>query len=164
MYLYRKFAFLELDGAIVSMARDDAPAESICTKLKLRKGFEFNVSFDVADVPELVVDEIKPIGESAGPNPTRLLSAAVGHCISSSLLFCLRKARINVKDLETEVKANVVRNEEGYLRVKSLDVQIRLDVNEDDKSRVDRCLGIFENYCIVTQSVRKGLDVKLAIN
>ena len=147
-----------------SIARDETMAESICTKLKLRKGFEFNVAFDAADVPELVVDEIKPIGENAGPNPTRLLSAAVGHCLSSSLLFCLRKARINVKDLETEVEANVVRNREGYLRVRSLDVQIRLDVNEDDKSRVDRCLGIFEKYCIVTQSVRKGLDVTLSIN
>ena len=138
--------------------------ESVYTKLKLRKGYEFKVIFDVADVPELTVDEITPIGESVGPNPTRLLSAAVGHCLSSSLLFCLRKARVSVKDLETEVKANLERNEEGYLRVTSLDAQIRLDVNKDDKSRVDRCLGIFENYCTVTQSVRKGLDVKLTIN
>lgn len=120
--------------------------------------------FDVAGVPELIVDEITPIGENVGPNPTRLLSAAVGHCLSSSLLFCLRKARVSVKNLETEVKANLERNEEGYLRVTSLDAQIRLDVNKDDKSRVDRCLGIFENYCTVTQSVRKGLDVKVTIN
>jgi uncharacterized OsmC-like protein len=141
-----------------------ALAESIFTKLKLRKGFEFKVVFDGEDVPELIVDEIKPLGENAGPNPTRLLSAAVGHCISSSLLFCLRKAGVKVKALETEVKANVVRNEEGYLRVRSLDVQMRLDVQEDDKSRVDRCLGIFENYCTVTQSVRKGIAVKVAIN
>jgi uncharacterized OsmC-like protein len=141
-----------------------ALAESIYTKLKLRKGFEFKVVFDGEDVPELIVDEIKPLGENAGPNPTRLLSAAVGHCISSSLLFCLRKARVKVKALETEVKANVVRNEEGYLRVRSLDVQMRLDVQEDDKSRVDRCLGIFDNYCTVTQSVRKGIAVKVAIN
>jgi uncharacterized OsmC-like protein len=138
--------------------------ESVYTKLKLRKGYEFKVIFDVVGVPELVVDEITPIGESVGPNPTRLLSAAVGHCLSSSLLFCLRKARVGVKDLETEVKANLERNEEGYLRVTSLDAQIRLDVNKDDKSRIDRCLGIFENYCTVTQSVRKGLDVKVTIN
>jgi hypothetical protein len=36
-----------------------ALAESIYTKLKLRKGFEFKVVFDGADVPELIVDEIK---------------------------------------------------------------------------------------------------------
>lgn len=137
--------------------------ESVYTKLKLRKGYEFKVIFDAAGVPELIVDEITPIGESAGPNPTRLLSAAVGHCLSSSLLFCLRKAQISVKDLETEVKANLERNEEGYLRVISLDAQIRLDVNKGDKSRVDRCLSIFENYCTVTQSVRKGIAVKVTI-
>jgi uncharacterized OsmC-like protein len=138
--------------------------ESVYTKLKLRKGYEFKVIFDVVGVPELIVDEITPIGENVGPNPTRLLSAAVGHCLSSSLLFCLRKARVGVKDLETEVKANLERNEEGYLRVTGLDAKIRLDVSKDDKSRVNRCLGIFENYCTVTQSVRKGLDVKVTIN
>ena len=138
--------------------------ESVYTKLKLRKGYEFKVIFDVAGVPELIVDEVTPIGENVGPNPTRLLSAAVGHCLSSSLIFCLRKARVSVKDLETEVKANLERNEEGYLRVTSLDAKIRLDVSKHDKSRVNRCLGIFENYCTVTQSVRKGLDVKVTIN
>lgn len=138
--------------------------EFVYTKLKLSKGYEFKVIFDAAGVPEFIVDEMTPIGESIGPNPTRLLSAAVGHCLSSSLLFCLRKARVSVKDLETEVKANLERNKEGYLRVISLDAQIRLDVNKDDKSRVDRCLSIFENYCTVTQSVRKGIDVKVTIH
>jgi uncharacterized OsmC-like protein len=136
---------------------------AVYTKLKLLKGYEFKVKFDAVGVPELIVDEITPLGESEGPNPTRLLSAAIGHCLSSSLLFCLCKARIGVKDLETEVKANLERNEEGYLRVISLDVKIRLSVNKNDKSRVDRCLSIFENYCTVTQSIRKGIAVKVAI-
>jgi uncharacterized OsmC-like protein len=137
-------------------------SEPAFTRLKLLQGYKFKVEFDVDGVPPLVVDEMKPVGEGVGPNPTRLLSAAVGHCLSSSLLFCLRKARVDVKDLETAVKANVERNEEGYSRVRSLDVQIRLDVNEDDKSRVNRCLSIFENYCTVTQSVRKGVEVNVA--
>jgi uncharacterized OsmC-like protein len=138
-------------------------SETVSTKLKLLRGYEFKVEFDVEGVPELAVDEMKPIGESVGPNPTRLLSAAVGHCLSSSLLFCLRKARVSVKDLETTVNASMERNEEGRLRIRSLDVRIHLDVNEDDKSRVDRCIGIFENYCTVTQSVRKGLEVKVTM-
>jgi uncharacterized OsmC-like protein len=138
-------------------------SETVSTKLKLLRGYEFKVEFDVEGVPELAVDEMKPIGESVGPNPTRLLSAAVGHCLSSSLLFCLRKARVSVKDLETTVNASMERNEEGRLRIRSLDVRIHLDVSEDDKSRVDRCIGIFENYCTVTQSVRKGLEVKVTM-
>jgi uncharacterized OsmC-like protein len=138
-------------------------SETAFTRLKLLQGYEFKVDFGVEGVPELVVDEMKPVGEGMGPNPTRLLSAAVGHCLSSSLLFCLHKARVTVKALETTVKSNEERNEEGRLRVRSLDVQIRLDVNEADKSRVDRCLAIFENYCTVTQSVRKGVEVNVTV-
>ena len=136
-------------------------SESVLTKLGLLEGYRFKVEFDVDGVPNLVVDEMKPIGEGLGPNPTRLLSAAVGHCLSSSLLYCLGKAKVKVKKLNTVVKADVERNEEGYLRVAGLDVQIHLEVNEEDKLRVPRCLSLFENYCTVTQSIRKGIEVKV---
>jgi len=136
-------------------------SETTITKLKLLEGYKFRVEFDVDDVPALIVDELKPIGQSSGPNPTRLLSAAVGNCLSSSLLYCLGKARVRVKNLETTVKTNIGRNEEGRLRVKSLDVQIHLEVEDEDKVRVPRCLEIFENYCTVTPSVRKGIEVNV---
>ncbi len=136
-------------------------SELVITKLVLLDGYRFEVDFDVGGLPNIVVDEMKPIGEGLGPNPTRLFSAAVGHCLSSSLLFCLGKAKIKVKKLNTVVKADVERNEESYLRVASLDVQIHLEVNEEDKLRASRCLSLFENYCTVTQSIRKGIEVKV---
>ncbi|MCW4046323.1 MAG: OsmC family protein [Candidatus Bathyarchaeota archaeon] len=139
-------------------------SELISTKLELLDGYRFKVGFDVEGVPTLVVDEMKPIGEGLGPNPTRLLSTAVGHCLSSSLLFCLGKAKVKVKKLTTTVKADVERNKEGYLRIAGLDVQLHLEVNEGDKAGVLRCLSIFENYCTVTQSVRKGIEVKVSVN
>ena len=138
-------------------------SEPIVTKLRLVKGYSFNVEFDLEDMPSLVVDETKPTGEGLGPNPTRLLSAAVGHCLSSSLLYCLSRAKIEAKGLETTVKTNIVRNEEGRLRVQNIDVQIRLDVDKQDKPRVGRCLDIFENYCTVTSSVRKGIQIKVNV-
>jgi len=138
-------------------------SEPVLTKLLFLDGYKFHVEFDTEGVPSLLVDEMKPIGEGVGPNPIRLLSTAVGHCLSSSLLFCLSKAKVKVKKLETAVKTNIERNVEGYLRITSLDVEIQLEVNEEDKSRVPRCLDIFENYCTVTQSVRKGIEVKVKI-
>lgn len=138
-------------------------SDSAMVKLELLDGYRFRVGFDMEGIPDLVVDEMKPIGEGLGPNPSRLLSAAVGHCLSSSLLYCLSKAKIKVKKLSTSVKANIERNKEGYLRITGLEVAIHLEVNEEDKLRVPRCLDIFENYCTVTQSVRKGIDVKVNV-
>jgi uncharacterized OsmC-like protein len=54
-------------------------------------------------------------------------------------------------------------NEQGYLRIKNLDVQMHLCVDEKNKSSVSRCLKVFENYCTVTQSVRKGITVTVNI-
>ncbi len=135
----------------------------IVTKLKRVKDYAFDVEFDVEGMPGLTLDETKPTGENLGPNPTRLLSAAVGHCLSTSLLYCLSKAKIQPTDMETMVTTQIARNEEGRLRVQSIDVQIRLDVSDKDKPRISRCLEIFENYCTVTSSVRKGINIKVNI-
>jgi uncharacterized OsmC-like protein len=138
-------------------------SESNVTTLKRVEGYKFKAEFDAEGIPDLVVDELKPIGESSAPNPTRLLSVAVGHCLSSSLLYCLAKARIPVVNLETTIKTTLGKNEQGYLRIKNLDAQMHLTVDEKDKPRVSRCLDIFENYCTVTQSVRNGIAVTVNI-
>lgn len=137
--------------------------ESILTKLELLEGYKFKVTFDVEGVPGLIVDEMKPIGNGIGPNPSRLLSTAVGHCLSASLLYCLSKAKIKVKKFEATVETNIDRNTEGYFRITGMNVQIKLETNEKDKPRISRCLNLFENYCTVTQSVRKGIEVKVNI-
>jgi uncharacterized OsmC-like protein len=137
-------------------------SESIFTKLVLIQGYKFKAEFDQA-IPDLIVDELEPLGENVGPNPTRLLSVAVGHCLSSSLLYCLSRARIKAKNLETTIKSIQERNNEGRLRIGRLEVQVRLDVDEKDKDRVPRCLDIFEKYCTVTQSVIKGIKVTVNV-
>ena len=136
--------------------------ESIITKLELIQGYKFKAEFDQA-IPDLIVDELEPLGENAGPNPTRLLSVAVGHCLSSSLLYCLSRARIKAKNLETTIKSSQERNDEGQLRIRGLEVQLRLYVDEKDRDRVARCLDVFEKYCTVTQSVMKGIKVTVNV-
>jgi uncharacterized OsmC-like protein len=134
-------------------------SDRMVTKLAFVEGYNFKVQFDLTEVPTLIVDEEKPVGKGVGPNPARLLSAAVGHCLSSSLLYCLRMARVEIRNLETTVETRLARNEGGYLRVSNIDVQLHLNVDEKDATRVRRCLEIFENYCTVTESVRKGINV-----
>jgi uncharacterized OsmC-like protein len=138
-------------------------SESAITRLKLLHGYKFRAEFDVEGMPELVLDELKPLGENTGPNPTRLLSAAIGHCLSSSLLYCLERSKVAVKNLETTINTHIERTEEGRLRVKSLEVQMHAEVDEKDGKKLSRCLEIFENYCTVTQSVRKGIEVVVNI-
>lgn len=95
--------------------------------MELMKDYEFRVKFD--NVAELLMDEPQPLGGGRGPSASKVLSAAVGNCLSASLLFCLRKGRIEPKGLKTTVTTTLSRNEQGRLRVGRSHVTIALEVH-----------------------------------
>ena len=127
------------------------------------ENFEFRVRFDNPEFPEWTMDEPSPLGEDKGPNATRVLVAAVGNCLSASLMFCLQRSKLAVDTIRTEVTPTRARNEEGRWRIQNLDVKIHIQMTEDDPKRFQRCVDIFEKYCIVTASVRQGIPVDVEI-
>lgn len=42
-----------------------------------------------------------------------------------------------------------------------IDVRITLDLADQQPRTVSRCLGIFEDYCVVTGSVRNAIPVNV---
>lgn len=138
--------------------------ERVAVDLSLRGGYAFEADFNLPGVAPLLLDEPAPLGEGAGPSAARLLAAAVGDCLSASLLFCLRKARVEVGGLETRVEASLARNEQGRMRVESLRVRLEPAVSAEDAGRMDRCLALFEDFCTVGQSVRQGIDLRVEVS
>ena len=57
------------------------------------------------------------------------------------------------------VSGTLSRNHRGRLRIPELRVELDVDPAPGSEKQVERCLDLFEDYCIVTQSVRDGLDV-----
>ena len=125
--------------------------------------YEFRVRFDKQGVPDLITDEPPPLGRDAGPNPARILAASIANCLSASLLFCARRARVELGPIHTEVKMQMVRNENKRLRVGKVEVVIDPHLPEEEKDRARRCLQIFEDFCVVTESVRRGIDVAVTV-
>lgn len=131
--------------------------------LEQEANYRFRADFGVAGVQPLIIDEPPPLGDAAGPNASRLLAAAVGHCLSASALFCLDRARIPVHGVHTVVTGSPTRNERGRMRIGGLKVTIELDVAEEDRMRMRRCLELFEDFCVVTASVRTGIPVEVEV-
>ena len=126
-------------------------------------GFELKVRFDWEGAGELVVDEGEPLGHGRGPNPSRLLAAAVGGCLTASLFFCLQRSRAAVEGLQTTVTGRVERNAKNRLRIGGFDVRIQLPVGVDEAA-LQRCLGLFEDFCTVTASIREGIPVEVKVD
>lgn len=133
-------------------------------ELVQQRDYEFNVKFDWPDVAELHLDEPPPLGRAAGPNASRLIGAAVANCLSASLLFCLQgKFRNTPGPLRAQVQGQLERNAEGRLRIGRIDVTIRLDDDAQALKHLDRCLAQFEDFCVVTESVRQGIPVGVRV-
>jgi uncharacterized OsmC-like protein len=145
-----------------SKKKNEEPGQ-FSVSLDCIQDFEFCVKFDKAQYPDLIIDEPPPVGQDKGPNPSRLLAAAVGGCLSASLLFCARKLRLDMPGLHAEVRVRHTRNEKGRLRIGNIDVEIAPCIKEPDEQKLRRCLELFEDFCVVTQSVRKGIDVSVAV-
>lgn len=104
-----------------------------------------------------------------GPNPSRMLALGVLGCLSASFIFCLKKKNFQVDNFNAEAEVTLTRNEKGFWRIKKIDVDIVPKIeNPDTLKRAKQCLkhvkdgvSFFEQYCIVTQSVRAGIEVNV---
>lgn len=136
--------------------------KQILVHLTQEKDYRFQVAFDDG-VPELTVDEPPPLGSATGPSPVQLLTAAVGSCLSDSLLFALRKFKQSPEPMHCEVQADVGHNPEGRMRVLRMKAVLTLGVAADQLTNLDRALDQFEEFCTVTQSVRTGIPVTVEV-
>ena len=125
--------------------------------------YEFRVKFDNQQLAALTIDEPPPLGNDTGPSPSRLLAAAIGSCLSASLLFCTRKSRVELGNIHSEIKVRIMRGENRRLRIGKVEVSIEPELNEQDRGRMERCVGLFEDFCTVTQSIRDGIDVEVKV-
>lgn len=131
--------------------------------LDLEDNYTFRVSFDGTELDALITDEPPPLGQDHGPNPSRLLLTSVANCLSASLLFAMRKFKNEPGPIRTVVTARTERNAEGRWRIPKAWVEINLAEGAGTHDKLERILETFENYCVVTQSVRDGMQVDVTV-
>ncbi len=138
--------------------------EQVKVTLTQISDYSFNVSFDDTEIPDLLTDEGAPLGGGKGPNPSRMLMAAIANCLSASLLFAMRKYKNTPGTIRAEVRGTLDRNAEGRMRVQHVDVDLHLPDAADSYDQFEKILQQFENFCVVTESVRSGIAVAVQVH
>ncbi|CAO4140205.1 Peroxiredoxin [Methylorubrum thiocyanatum] len=126
------------------------------------EAYAFRIEFGEAFVP-LLTDEPEPIGGGTGPSPEQVLIAAVSNCLCASLAFALGKYRQEGGGVSAEAIGRVARNAEGRLRLVGIEVDIALGASAEAMDRIDRVLAQFEQFCTVSESVKAGVPVAVAV-
>lgn len=137
-------------------------AETVSVTITQKQDYQFLVDFGEA-MPNLLADEPPPLGKGEGPSPNHMLLAAVGNCLSASLLFSLQKFKQDGAGITASATCIVGRNESNRLRIQHIDVAIRLGKDGTQVNHLDRVLGQFEDFCTVTQSVQSGIPVRITV-
>jgi uncharacterized OsmC-like protein len=133
-------------------------------KISRLDGYRFEVDFGFDSAETLFVDEDPPQGRNEGPDPSRLLAASIAHCTLSSLLFCVQKSRGSLKGIEATAKIRFGRDINKRLRITGVDIIADVTVPKEEKAKVERCLPMFQDFCTVTESVKRGIPVTTKIN
>lgn len=131
--------------------------------LEQQQDYQINVRFDWKKAAEILMDEPPPLGEASGPNASRLLAAAAANCLSASLLYCLGKEEPPANSLKAEATCIMVRSEKKRLRIGGMEVKLIVNDKLADSKRFDRCKDLFEDFCIVSASIREGIPISVAV-
>jgi len=133
--------------------------------LELEKEMIFKCDPNEMKIKDCYIDETNEDLDMLGPNPVKLLASAVLGCLSASLIFCIQKKKLALKDFKSEAEIIIARNEEGLFRVKEINVELQPKTDDPEIiRRIDQCKKIFERYCTITESVRAGIPVNLNID
>ena len=136
--------------------------KTIQIELVQQHDYRFDVHFG-GHMPVVTTDEPAPLGAGLGPSPVQLLCAAVGNCLSDSLLFALRKFKQTPEPIRCNVQAEVGRNTDNRLRVLKITATLTLGVPAANLEHLERVLESFEQYCTVTQSVGQGIAIETQV-
>jgi hypothetical protein len=65
--------------------------------------------------------------------------------------------------MKARVEGTLERNDRGRLRVGHVRVVLQPTIGGAALDRLGRCNELFEDFCVVTQSVREGITVDVAV-
>jgi organic hydroperoxide reductase OsmC/OhrA len=132
-------------------------------ELEHEGGYRFLARF-VSEDGEVRMNEPEPLGPGGNPEGVSLLAAAAAYGLSASLVFALKKVRVEPRSMRTTSRAHIVRTEERYRRVSGLEVDITADLAEQDRGAFERVVGRFPDFCIVTESIRGNFPIKVRVH
>jgi organic hydroperoxide reductase OsmC/OhrA len=91
------------------------------------------------------------------------LAVSAANCLSASLLYCINRDDVPPGSVTTEATVTIVRNEKKRLRVGRIDVSLQMSEALSGARKVSRCMNLFEDFCVVTDSIRNGIPIGVEV-
>jgi organic hydroperoxide reductase OsmC/OhrA len=76
----------------------------------------------------------------------------------------MQRAGVKTSGVTADVHVELTRNAAKRLRIGKVQVELHPGASADSVATLEHCTKIFEDFCVVTQSVREGIDVEVHVH
>jgi uncharacterized OsmC-like protein len=134
--------------------------------IRLEEEMIFKCDLGQIKLNNLFIDEQhKKSKDKIGPNPSKLLALSILGCMAASFAFCLQKKNFSLPDIEGKAVITSKRNKKGFWRLKKIDIVLNPTIESPEMyKRVDQCKKFFEQFCIISESIREGIEINTTVN
>lgn len=143
-------------------------------RINLKEGLIFKHLKEYQKMGDFLIDETldRESDDLWGPDAASLLGLSILSCLSASFIFCLNKRDLSPDDLDGYAEVSFTKDEKGYERVERINVKLEPKTEDPDTlKRMKQCVRemrdgemYFEKTCIITPSVRAGIDIDVDID
>lgn len=130
-------------------------------------GFKVNIK----EFPEFVMDEPPEFhGNDRGPSSAEFLLTSIAGCQGTSFQFCLQKFNIEVEEMVVNVESEMHHvwydeYEREILNITNISVTIDVKLkNPEDEENLLECFNLFQKFCVVSTSIRRGIPIDVQLN
>lgn len=143
------------------------PNESISeVGIKSEEVMIFRCDLGQIKMNDLFIDDHhKKTTEKIGPNPSKLLALSVLGCLAASFTFCVQNRDSSLSNIEGKAVITSRRNDKGFWRVKKIDIKLYPKIDNPKIRKIaDQCRKFFEQFCIISESVREGIEINVNLD
>ncbi len=97
-------------------------------------------------------------GSDAGPMGGQLFLASIGGCFMSNLLAAIKARNADVSNVRTEVIGTVADSPARFASI-----ELRVSTASPDRELVEKLVEIAERGCIMVNTLRGKLDLKVSL-
>lgn len=118
----------------------------------------------IRDFDDINIDEPESFhGTDLGPSPVEYLLTGIGGCLSSTLMYCLRKRNIVVNHLETSIDGELKHKQPHlYLRLTKVHVEFNLTLKEGyNENDLNRCIREYRKFCPIYEPLLDGIPISI---
>jgi len=85
-----------------------------------------------------------------------LFFASALYCMAGSVNYMLKARKVLVKDINGSVSVRMGKDERGRDLIESMTLNIGVDIPDENKSELDRCIKYLEDGCLITRGLKES--------